>query len=217
MVSTTVANRNAAGAPTPSPEPTTIGVLNSIAEIGAEPVTVRKSTPARPTAPFLSLWTSSRPEMSTLSARPVVLAKRAPADSPPVPGGAWVSDMQPASRQGLARAKRLIGGHEVPSRGRGWPGDRGVEMTRGRADAARRARSARDLMGDTSGPTMMTAVPLLDTPKWWHVPAGRSCERPRAAHLSGIIGADIASPDPDRNMIKSSMTIGLLGLAHTLD
>src|SRR5258708_11981928 len=102
MVSTTVAKRNAAGAPTPSPEPTTIGVLNSIAEIGADPVTVRKSTPARPTAPFLSLGTSSRPEMSKLSARPVLVTTSAPANSPPAPAGAWGSDMQPAPRHGLA-------------------------------------------------------------------------------------------------------------------
>src|SRR5258708_31802149 len=132
MVSTTVAKRNAAGAPTPSPLPTTIGVLNSIAEIGADPVTVRKSTPARPTAPFLSLGTSSRPEMSKVSAKPVVVLTRpGPADSLPVPGGASVSDMQPASRQGLAPCHALIGWHEIPSPGRGWPGDRRVEMTRG--------------------------------------------------------------------------------------
>src|SRR5258707_6151652 len=155
MVSTTVANRNAAGAPTPSPEPTTIGVLNSIAEIGADPVTVRKSTPARPTAPFLSLWTSSRPEMSRLSARPVVLAKRAPADSPPVPGGAWVSDIQPASRQGLARAKRLIGGHEVPLPGRSWPGDRpgGNDAGRDRAAISCGLRPQLALRGFLSDPT----------------------------------------------------------------
>ena len=45
--STIVANMKAAGAPTPWPKPTTIGVLNSIAEIGAEPVTVKNSTPTR--------------------------------------------------------------------------------------------------------------------------------------------------------------------------
>jgi len=31
------------------------------------------------------------------------------------------------------------------------------------------------------------------------------------------MGAYLASPDPDRNMVKSSMTIGLLGFAFTLD
>src|SRR5262245_61693165 len=166
MVSTTVAKRNAAGAPMPLPYPTTIGVLNSIAEIGADPVTVKNSTPARPTACFLSLGTSSRAEMSTLSAKPVVvLTKPGPADSPPDPGRAWVSDIQPASRQGLAKCRALIGGHEVPLPGRGRPGDRRDEMTRGRADAAMRACPARDLTGDTSGRTMTTAVPLLDTPK----------------------------------------------------
>jgi hypothetical protein len=43
-VSTTVAKMKPAGAPMPFPKPTAIGVLNSIAEIGAEPVTVRNST-----------------------------------------------------------------------------------------------------------------------------------------------------------------------------
>src|SRR2546429_9315783 len=52
----------------PLPKPTAIGVLNSIAEIGAAPVTVRNSTPMRPTDPPLSLWTSSRLATSTLSA-----------------------------------------------------------------------------------------------------------------------------------------------------
>jgi hypothetical protein len=42
-------------------------------------------------------------------------------------------------------------------------------------------------------------------------------KRPRAAHRSGIIGADLASPDPDRNMVKSRMTIGLLWFADALD
>src|SRR6266699_2533013 len=137
MVSTTVANRNAAGAPTPSPEPTTIGVLNSIAEIGADPVTVRNSTPARPTACFLSLWTSSRPEMSTLSARPLVPARPGSAESPPV-GGAWVSDMRPASLSGIGPvpdARSLArGAVPCPSRARGSAGcsDDGAH---GRGDA----------------------------------------------------------------------------------
>ncbi len=67
MVSTTVAIMNPAGVPMPFPKPTEIGVLKSIAEIGAEPVTVRKSTPQRPIAPPCSLWTSSRDATSTLS------------------------------------------------------------------------------------------------------------------------------------------------------
>src|ERR1700757_728234 len=93
---------NDAGAPSPLPNPTASGVLNSIAEIGADPVTVRNSTPARPTACFLSLWTSSRPDMSTLSANPVVvLTILGPADSPPVPGGACVSDIQQTSPSGI--------------------------------------------------------------------------------------------------------------------
>jgi len=38
-----------------------------------------------------------------------------------------------------------------------------------------------------------------------------------AAHRSGIIGASLASPDPERNMVKSSMTIGQLWFADTID
>ena len=56
--STIVANMKAAGAPTPWPKPTTIGVLNSMAEIGADPVTVRNRTPPSPIAPLRSLATS---------------------------------------------------------------------------------------------------------------------------------------------------------------
>src|SRR5438270_2471917 len=51
----------------PLPNPTEMGVLKSMAEIGAAPVTVRNSTPARPTAPGFSLKTSARCETSTLS------------------------------------------------------------------------------------------------------------------------------------------------------
>src|SRR4029077_15011460 len=58
---------NVAGAPTPCPNPTTIGVLNSMAEIGAEPVTVRNRTPPSPTAPLRSLATSLRWETSKSS------------------------------------------------------------------------------------------------------------------------------------------------------
>ncbi len=67
MVRTTVAIAKPAGVPSPLPNPTEIGVLKSIAEIGADPVTVRKSTPQIPIAPPCSLWTSSRDETSTLS------------------------------------------------------------------------------------------------------------------------------------------------------
>src|SRR4029077_5115943 len=48
--------------------PTAIGVLNNIAEIGAEPVTVRNRTPARPTACLRSIGTSDRVETSKWSA-----------------------------------------------------------------------------------------------------------------------------------------------------
>ena len=51
MARMTVANAKPAGVPMPFPYPTDSGVLKSIAEIGAAPVTVRKRTPARPTAP----------------------------------------------------------------------------------------------------------------------------------------------------------------------
>src|SRR5215831_15537673 len=64
-----VANRNAPGAPAPWPYPTTIGVLKSMAEIGAAPVTVRNSTPPSPTACLRSLATSSRSETSKSSGR----------------------------------------------------------------------------------------------------------------------------------------------------
>ncbi len=62
-----VANMNAEGAPTPCPNPTTIGVLNSMAEMGADPVTVRNRTPPIPTAPLRSLATSLRWETSKSS------------------------------------------------------------------------------------------------------------------------------------------------------
>jgi hypothetical protein len=51
----------------PLPKPTAIGTLNSMAEIGAAPVTVRNSTPMRPTAlacnksTFLTVETSIAP------------------------------------------------------------------------------------------------------------------------------------------------------------
>src|SRR6266545_5443439 len=71
---------NAAGAPTPWPYPTMIGVLNSIAEIGADPVTVRNSTPPRPTAPLRSLGTSARWEMSKDSSIPSIPPTRGSSD-----------------------------------------------------------------------------------------------------------------------------------------
>ena len=67
MARMTVANAKPAGVPMPLPYPTDSGVLKSIAEIGAAPVTVRKRTPARPTAPPCNFCTSSRSETSTLS------------------------------------------------------------------------------------------------------------------------------------------------------
>src|SRR5258708_25086186 len=88
-----------------------IGVLNIMAEIGAEPVTVRNSTPSKPTACLRSLGTSSRWETSRLSTRPVVTA----APSPAVPDCSRVSDIQPASCQdrvtslALARARQVRG------------------------------------------------------------------------------------------------------------
>src|ERR1700733_14212481 len=95
-----MAKRNAAGAPTPLPKPTTIGVLNSMAEIGAEPVTVRNSTPSRPTAFLRSLGTSSRCETSRLSARPFAAATPTAGPSPPADACSVVSGMQPASSVG---------------------------------------------------------------------------------------------------------------------
>src|SRR5579862_4850126 len=77
-----------------------IGVLNSMAEIGAEPVTVRNSTPSMPTAFLRSLGTSARCETSTLSARPI--SPPTPGLSLPVPDLSRISDMQPAS-SGQAR------------------------------------------------------------------------------------------------------------------
>src|SRR6516225_280012 len=64
---TMAAKMNAAGAPTPFPNPTMIGVLKSMAEIGADPVTVRNSTPPSPTACLRSLATSLRWETSKSS------------------------------------------------------------------------------------------------------------------------------------------------------
>src|SRR5215475_11828458 len=63
MVRISVANRNAAGVYLPVPKPTANGTLNSIAEIGAAPVTPTKITPHRPTAFGLS---RSTPDSSTV-------------------------------------------------------------------------------------------------------------------------------------------------------
>jgi hypothetical protein len=68
MVRMMVANRKAAGVPRPLPKPTASGVLKSIAEIGAEPVTVRKRTPQIPTACLRSCGTSALCETSKISA-----------------------------------------------------------------------------------------------------------------------------------------------------
>src|SRR3979409_2590572 len=68
MVRMRVAKRKAAGAPMPLPKPTTSGVLKSMAEIGAEPVTVRKRTPGRPMAFRRRVATSPRFETSKISA-----------------------------------------------------------------------------------------------------------------------------------------------------
>src|SRR5215469_4362062 len=75
-----------------------------MAEIGAEPVTVRKSTPSRPTAFLRSFGTSVRCETSRLSASSV---DTAPAS--PDPACSVVSDMQPASCQGRLWAVLVAG------------------------------------------------------------------------------------------------------------
>jgi len=46
---------------------------------------------------------------------------------------------------------------------------------------------------------------------------GDAANRPSAADLSGVTGPYLASPDPDRNMVKSSMTIGIPRFAAALD
>src|SRR5829696_1134874 len=52
MVSTIVANRKPAGAPSPLPNPTAIGTLPVIAVIGAALATAMKMTATMPMAPF---------------------------------------------------------------------------------------------------------------------------------------------------------------------
>ncbi len=54
MVSTIVANRKPAGAPSPLPNPTAIGTLPVIAVIGAALATAMKMTATMPMAPFFS-------------------------------------------------------------------------------------------------------------------------------------------------------------------
>src|SRR5215211_4713388 len=56
-----VANRNAAGVYRPVPKPVANGTLNSIAEIGAAPVTATKITPHIPTALGLRRSTPEAP------------------------------------------------------------------------------------------------------------------------------------------------------------
>src|SRR3954452_23822961 len=63
-----VANRNAAGVYSPVPKPVANGTLNSIAEIGAAPVTPTKITPHRPIAFGLRL---STPDSATENASTV--------------------------------------------------------------------------------------------------------------------------------------------------
>src|SRR3954467_313543 len=56
-----VANRNAAGVYSPVPKPVANGTLNSIAEMGAAPVTPTKITPHRPMAFGFSRSTPESP------------------------------------------------------------------------------------------------------------------------------------------------------------
>src|SRR5438132_2349239 len=70
----------------PFPKPTEIGVLKSIAEIGADPVTVRKSTPISPTAFLWRKWTSVRVETSYIDALSAPVRSSAPAGTPPGTG-----------------------------------------------------------------------------------------------------------------------------------
>jgi len=51
--------------------------------------------------------------------------------------------------------------------------------------------------------------PLLDTPNRGMSRLGDRAKRPGAVHRSGIVDAHLASTGPDRNMVKSIMTIGL--------
>jgi hypothetical protein len=64
----TVAIQKPAGAPIPLPKPTAIGVLKSMALIGAALVTARKRTPNRPTALRLSSREGSSREIAAAAA-----------------------------------------------------------------------------------------------------------------------------------------------------
>src|SRR5207249_2555675 len=105
IVKMTVAKRNPAGVPIPFPKPTEIGVLNSIAEIGAAPVTVRKSTPSKPTAPLWRWCTSVRVETSYIDALSDPVRSSAPGGTGGPPGGAVTSLMPYSFRRGS------FGGH----------------------------------------------------------------------------------------------------------
>jgi hypothetical protein len=76
MLSTTVANRYAAGTPVPVPKPTTMGTLPVIAVIGAAFATAMKRTANRPIEPDLRRWTS--PAAGVVSCRSTVLIGRKP-------------------------------------------------------------------------------------------------------------------------------------------
>ena len=104
MVRITVAKRNAAGAPRPLPKPTTSGVLKSIAEMGADPVTVRNSTPASPTACLRSIGTS-RCETSNTSASACASVRGKPSRTKPpsVSSSASRSRMSPIMRSSGTR------------------------------------------------------------------------------------------------------------------
>ena len=63
----------------------------------------------------------------------------------------------------------------------------------------------------------MTAVTLLDTPSGGMSRLGDRANGRKAAHRSGVIGTYLASPDPDRNMIKTGMTIAAPQFVLALD
>src|SRR5439155_3242802 len=86
IVRMTVAKRKPAGVPTPFPNPTEIGVLKSMAEIGAAPVTVRNRTPISPIAFLWRKWTSVRVETSYIDARSDPVRSSAPAGTGGCPG-----------------------------------------------------------------------------------------------------------------------------------
>src|SRR6266567_7563998 len=143
----TAANMNPAGVPMPLPKPTEMGVLNSIAEIGAAPVTVRKSTPNSPIAFLRSLGTSVRCEMSMLSTPEAFRVTPAVISSPPAGLCSVISDMQPASSVGRARC--AAAGSGAP-RGWGTPDGRGsARQTAGSSAAS--AGEQRDMASRAIG------------------------------------------------------------------